>query len=485
MNMLVIPDINWGSIGPELALIGTAVVVLFLDLFVRQGRKDTLGYFTVLGMVIALAFMLLESIGVSRPFGGMIVIDGFTRFFTVLILGVAILVTLMSIHALRDEEMDAGGYHVLVLLATVGMLLMVKGIDLIIIFLGLETLSVAVYVLVGYRKWVNQSAEAALKYFLLGAFAAAFLLYGIALIYGATGTTNLEKIAQYIEATGLGTNPLLLVGMGLLLVGLGFKISLVPFHSWTPDVYEGAPTAITAFMAVGVKAAAFAALVRVFGGGLLSLDFQWKDIFWVLAVFTMTFGNVVALSQTNIKRMLAYSSIAHAGYILMGIVAGGDLGWSAVLYYLVAYACMNLGAFGVVLFYGQKGEANVEIPDYAGVGFRYPFLGAAMAIFLFSLAGIPPLAGFVGKFYIFSAAIKSGYIWLTIIAVLNSLISVFYYFRVTVIMYMKEPVKEVALEYAGPIMVVLIIALVGTIQIGLFPTFYLEKALDSIQWLLV
>jgi NADH-quinone oxidoreductase subunit N len=197
----------------------------------------------------------------------------------------------------------------------------------------------------------------------------------------------------------------------------------------------------------------------------------------------MTLGNVVALSQTNIKRMLAYSSIAHAGYILVGIVAGGELGWSSVLYYLVAYTFMNLGAFGVVLFYGQKGEANVEIPDYAGVGFRYPFLGAAMTIFLFSLAGIPPLAGFMGKFYIFSAAIKSGCIWLTIIGVMNSLISVFYYFRVTVIMYMKEPVKDVVLEYAGPIMIVLIVALVGTIQIGLFPTFYLERALDSIQWL--
>jgi NADH-quinone oxidoreductase subunit N len=236
-------------------------------------------------------------------------------------------------------------------------------------------------------------------------------------------------------------------------------------------------------MAVGVKAAAFGALVRIFGGALLSIDFQWRDVLWVMAVFTMTFGNIVAISQTNIKRMLAYSSIAHAGYILVGIIAGGDLGWSAVLYYLLAYTCMNLGAFGVVIFYGQKEEAHVEISDYAGLGFKYPFLGAAMAIFLFSLAGMPPLAGFVGKFYIFSAAIKSGYIWLTIIGVMNSLISVFYYFRVTVIMYMKEPVKDIALEYAGPIMIVLIITLVGTIQMGLFPTYYLEKALNSIQWL--
>lgn len=481
---MTIPEVNWGSIGPELILIGTAVVVIFLDLLVNGDKKESLGYFTVLGMVFALAFMLMEAGGVARPFGGMIIIDRFTQFLTVLILGVAILVTFMSIQALKDGGMDEGGYHVLVLLSTVGMVLMVKGIDLIVIFLGLETFSVAIYVLAGYRKWAEESSEAALKYFLLGAFAAAFFLYGIALLYGATGTTNLEGISRYLEIKGLATNSLLLLGVVLILVGLGFKLALVPFHAWTPDVYEGAPTAITAFMAVGVKIAAFAALVRVFGSALSSLGWQWRELFWVLAVITMTLGNVVALSQTNIKRMLAYSSIAHAGYILVGMVAGGSLGWSAVLYYLVAYAFMNLGAFGIVLFYGQKEEANVEISDYAGLGFRYPFLGAAMATFLFSLAGIPPLAGFMGKFYIFSAAVKSGYIWLTIIGVMNSLVSVFYYFRITVIMYMREPVKEVALEYAGPIMVVLIIALVGTIQVGLFPTFYLERALDSIKWLM-
>lgn len=478
-----VPEINWAAIGPELILIGTAVVVIFLDLFIKGEKKDSLGYFTVLGIIFALGFLAVEGIGVVKPFGGMIVVDNFTRFLTVLILGVGILVTLMSVHALRDGGMDSGGYHVLVLLSTVGMLLMVKGLDLIVIFLGLETLSVAVYVLVCYRRWAGGSTEASFKYFLLGAFAAAFFLYGIALIYGATGTTNLEQIARYIALKGLISNPLLLAGVGLFLVGLAFKLAFVPFHSWTPDVYEGAPTAITAFMAVGVKTAAFAMLIRVFGGALASLSLQWQDLFWVMAVLTMTVGNVVALSQTNIKRMLAYSSIAHAGYILVGIVAGGELGWSAVLFYLAAYAFMNLGAFGIVLFYGQKEEANVEIADYAGVGFKYPFLGAAMAIFLFSLAGLPPLAGFIGKFYIFSAAIKSGYIWLTIIGVMNSLISVFYYFRVTIIMYMKEPIKDVVIDYVGPVIVVLIIALVGTIHMGISPSFYLERALDSIKWL--
>jgi len=479
-----IPEINWNSIGPELILIATAALVMFFDLLLKREQKDSLGYFTVIGMVLAFIFELGGGSGEGKAFGGMIITDNFTQFVNVLILGVAILVTLMSIQALREGDMDIGGYHTLVLFSTVGMLLMVKGIDLIVIFLGLETLSIAIYVLAGYRKWSQQSSEAAFKYFLLGAFASAFFLYGIALLYGATGNTQIEKISSYISAKGLFANPLLLLGIGLLLVGLGFKLALVPFHSWTPDVYEGAPTAITAFMAVGVKAAAFAAFVRVFGDALLSLEVQWKDVLWVIAVITMTIGNVVALSQTNIKRMLAYSSIAHAGYILVGIIAGGTLGWSAVLYYLVAYAFMNLGAFGVVLFYGQKGEANVEIVDYSGAGFKYPFLGVAMAIFLFSLAGIPPLAGFMGKFYIFSAAIKSGYIWLTIIGVMNSLISVFYYFRVTVIMYMKEPIKDVALEYTFPITMVLIIALAGTVQMGIAPSFYLERALDSVKWLL-
>src|SRR4030042_1362431 len=397
---MTIPEVNWTSIGPELILIGTAVMVIFLDLVVKGKKKDSLGYLTVLGMIVALVFVVMDEGGVIKAFGGMITNDSFAQFLTVLIVGVAIIVTLMSMQALREGSMDVGGYHTLVLLATIGMLLMVKGLDLIIIFLGLETLSIAIYVLAGYRKGVEQSGEAAFKYFLLGAFAAAFLLYGIALLYGATGTTRVEGIAQYIALKNLGTNPLLLLGVGLLLVGLGFKLALVPFHSWTPDVYEGAPTAITAFMAVGVKAAAFAALIRIFGGALPLIEFQWKAGFWVLSVITMTVGNVVALSQTHTKRMLAYSSIAHAGYILVGIIAGGSVGWSAVLYYLGAYAFMNLGAFGIVLFYGHKEEAHVEIADYAGLGFRYPFLGAAMAIFLFSLAGIPPLAGFMGKFYL-------------------------------------------------------------------------------------
>ncbi len=483
-----IPDIQWAAIIPELVLIAAAFVVLFVDFALSSRQKPLLGYLTVIGLAIPFVMVLedalngIPGITPSTTFGGMLAVDGFSQFFTILLLGVGIIITLMSITALKDEGLDEAGYHALILLSTVGILLMVKGLDLIVIFLGLETLSIAVYVLAGYRKRSKLSAEAAFKYFLLGAFAAGFLLYGIALLYGATGSTNVSEIARYIVAQGLIQNSLVLIGMVLILVGMGFKLALVPFHSWTPDVYEGAPTAVTAFMAVGVKTAAIAAFVRIFGGALFPLEVEWKDLFWLLAVITMTLGNIVAISQTNIKRMLAYSSIAHAGYMMVGIVAGGEAGWSGVLFYMVAYAFMNLGAFAIVLFYGQKEDAHVEIADYAGLGFRYPVLGAAMAIFLFSLAGFPPLAGFLAKFYIFSAAIKSGYIWLTIIGVLNSLISVFYYFRVTIVMYMKEPVVDVSLQYAFPIVVVLLLTLAGTIHMGLLPTFYLERAVESVQW---
>lgn len=493
-----VPDIQWAAVAPELALIVTAFIVLFLDFAVSRAGKAALGYVTALGMALPFAVMVLGITGKAAAvpwlaaltvsngataFSGMLATDAFAQFFTVLILGIGILVTLMSISALKEENLDDAGYHALVLLATVGMLLMVKGMDLVVIFLGLETLSIAIYVLAGYRKQSIRSTESGFKYFLLGAFAAGFLLYGIALLFGATGTTKIAGIARHLEMQGLLGDPLVLIGMVLILVGLGFKLALVPFHAWTPDVYEGAPSAITAFMAVGVKAASIAAFVRIFGGALLALEMQWKDVFWIMAVLTMTLGNVVALSQTNIKRMLAYSSIAHAGYMMVGIIAGGETGWSAVLFYMIAYAFMNLGAFGIIVLYGRKEEAHVDIADYAGMGFRYPLLGAAMAIFMFSLAGLPPLAGFVGKFYIFSAAIKAGYIWLTVIGVLNSLISVFYYFRVTVAMYMKEPVVEASLHVSIPIALVLISTAIGTVHMGVSPTIYLSWALNSIQWL--
>jgi NADH-quinone oxidoreductase subunit N len=467
---------------PELIILSTALIILMLDLFIKE--KNFLGYLSLFGVIITLLFALSPTTQYGTFFSSMLVIDRFVVFFDLLFLLAASITILLSLHYLTIEENVHGEYYSLLLLATLGMMLMVKASDLIIVFLGIETLSLAIYVLAGYLRTEVKSNESAMKYFLLGAFSTAFLLYGIALIYGATGSTNLATIASYIRETNLLQNPLLLVSMGLILIGFGFKVSMVPFHMWTPDVYEGAPTSITAFMAVGVKAAAFSSFLRVFLSAFPELRPTWVELLWILSVLTMTVGNIIAITQDNIKRMLAYSSIAHAGYLLVGMIAGGELGISGMLYYLLAYTFMNLGAFGVVIAYGTKTEENVLIKDYAGLGFKYPLLGFCMSVFMFSLAGIPPLSGFVGKFYIFSSAIKEGYIWLTIIGVMNSLISVYYYLRITVFMYMREPEKEVRLSLANPALVAaLVVTTFFTVQMGVFPAAYLELARMSIQML--
>lgn len=467
---------------PELIILGCALLVLLLDLVITE--KNFLGYLSLFGVIVALLFSLSPTIPFGVFFSSMLVIDRFVIFFDLVFLLAAAITILLSLHYLSVEESVHGEYYTLLLLATLGMMLLVKASDLIIIFLGIEVLSLPIYILAGYFRGEEKSNESALKYFLLGAFSTAFLLYGIALIYGATGSTNLLVIAATIREKSLFANPLLLVSMGLILIGFGFKVSMVPFHMWTPDVYEGAPTSITAFMAVGVKAAAFSSFLRVFLSSFPELRPTWGELLWVLAVLTMSIGNVIAIVQENIKRMLAYSSIAHAGYLLVGMVAGGELGISSMLYYLLAYTLMNLGAFGVVIAYGTKTDENLLIRDYAGLGFRYPFLGFCMSVFMFSLAGIPPLAGFVGKFYIFSAAIKSGYLWLTIIGVLNSLVSVYYYLRVTVLMYMREPEKEVTLSLSSPaLLAALLVTTFFTIQMGLFPNAYMELAKSSLlKW---
>jgi NADH-quinone oxidoreductase subunit N len=346
-------------------------------------------------------------------------------------------------------------------------------------------MSISIYILAGMMREDRRSAEAALKYFLLGAFATGFLLYGIALIYGATGSLNLKDIASYIATKNLLRSPMLLMSLVFLTIGFGFKIASVPFHMWTPDVYEGAPTSITAFMATGVKAAGFSALVRVFFSALPGFRPDWTSIMWLIAVATMTVGNIVAISQTNIKRMLAYSSIAHAGYILVAFVSGNELGTSGILFYLMAYAFMNLGAFTVVILLGKKGEENTLISDYSGIGFKYPLLAASMTIFLLSMAGIPPLSGFMAKFYVFSAAVKSKFYWLAILGVLNSAVSVYYYLRVTVVMYFKESEREITgLQFSPASVIALILAVIGTLYMGIFPANVLSFAQRSIVGLM-
>jgi NADH-quinone oxidoreductase subunit N len=480
MNV-VIPVIQWSAIGPELILSFTAMVLLLVSVLMKKESNRIVPYLSLLGVLMALGFSLSLWGKAEYAFLRMVVVDNYSLFFKIVFLLTTALTILMSIRYLRQEGFEHGEYYVLVLFAAVGMMFMASAADLIIVFLGLETFSLSVYVLAGFFRNQAKSNESALKYFLLGAFATGFLLYGIALIYGATGTTNLKEIYEFLRRNPMSNDPLMLAGMGLLLVGFGFKVASVPFHMWTPDVYEGAPTPITAFMAVGPKAAGFAAFLRVFLYSLSSLQGEWVGVLWVLAVLTMTLGNIVAIAQQNIKRMLAYSSIAHAGYILVGMVAANELGTAGVLYYLLAYAFMNLGAFGVVILFGRKGEENLLIGDYSGMASKFPLLAALMATFMFSLAGIPPTAGFVGKFYIFSAAVKAGYIGLAVIGVLNSALSVYFYLRVTVMMYMRSPDKELTpLEWSPAMAISLFIAVFGTLQMGITPGAYLEVARRSI-----
>jgi NADH-quinone oxidoreductase subunit N len=380
--------------------------------------------------------------------------------------------------------MESGEFYILVLFSAAGMVIMAGANDLIVVFLGLETMSLALYVLAGFFRTRIEAGEASMKYFLLGAFASGFFLYGIALIYGATGSTNLNKIGAAVTA-GASRDPLLLIGFALLLVGFGFKISAVPFHMWTADVYEGAPTSVTAFIATGSKAAAFAALLRLLLESLRPLQGEWTWLFWVLAVLSMTLGNIVAIAQQNLKRMLAYSSIAHVGYMLIGVVAGGALGGGSVLFYLLVYTFTTVGAFGVILLLERGGEEAVGIGDTAGLATRHPLAALALALFLLSLVGIPPTAGFVGKFYLFGAAVRSGYVWLAVIGVLNSAAAAYYYLRVIVSMYMREPEGTPAVivpSLAGALAVV--VALWGVIQLGVFPAPLFELAQSAVLPLL-
>ncbi|MBW2146438.1 MAG: NADH-quinone oxidoreductase subunit N [Deltaproteobacteria bacterium] len=481
---LAIPSVNIMVLAPELILTATALIILIVGAFFTRGYEGGLSYFALFGVVMAAVVSTQLWGREEMAFSNMWARDRFSLFFDYIIFITTALTILMSISYLKREGIDRAEYYALVLFAAVGMMIMAGGADLIVIFMGLETLSIAIYVLAGFLRKELRSNEASLKYFLLGAFSSAFLLYGIALTLGATGSTNLKVIAGFLSTHTMLANITMTVAIALLIVGFGFKVASVPFHMWTPDVYEGAPTSVTAFMSVGVKAAAFAAFVRVFLYAFPSLAVNYTGILWVLAVLTMTLGNVVAIAQTNIKRMLAYSSIAHAGYLLVAMVAASEFGTTSILYYILAYAFMNLGAFGVIINYGRRGEENLNIDDYSGMGSKYPLLAAAMAIFMFSLAGIPPTAGFVGKFYIFSAAVKAGYVGLAIIGVLNSAVSVYYYLNVTVKIYMKEPIREIRLISSPAMTVAIAVAVAGVMAIGIYPSPCLQLARQAVKMLI-
>ena len=470
---LVLPVVDLRPLLPMLVLAATAAIVIVLDLLPPRERKDHLGFVSALGVVLTLimTYWMTFSIGGGelRGFRGMVVLDPFALFFNIVIGYATGLVILFSMDYIRREGQEAGEFYILVLLSSLGMMLMASAGDLIIVFLGLETMSIALYVLTGFFRHRLEAGEASLKYFLMGAFASAFFLYGIALIFGATGSTNLDRIANAVAA-GAGRDPMLAIGFGLLLVGFGFKISAVPFHMWAPDAYEGAPTSITAFIATGSKAAAFASLLRVLLTALRGAPLDWPMLMWGMAAITMTVGNVVALAQQNLKRMLAYSSIAHVGYMLVGVVAGGSLGNGAVLFYLLVYTFTTAGAFGAILLLERNGREAVQLADYGGLATRHPVLAVALSIFLLSLIGIPPTAGFVGKFYLFGAAVKSGYVWLAVIGVLNSAVAAYYYLRLIVFMYMREPEGAptvMAPSFSGAL--ALVVALWGVVQLGVAP----------------
>ncbi len=472
---------NWEVALPGLIVAATAMVVMVADLLVRGPDRDGLAVLGITGLAAAIgaAVWLWQGGGIAGGFADTMRADRYALFFTVLVCAGAAFTLLMSVEFLREHPVPAGDWHALVLLATSGMVFMAAANDLVVVFLALEIMSVAVYVLAGLLRGEARSLEAAIKYFLLGAFASAFLLYGIAFFYGATGSTRLDVIAQAVARDGPGTYVLL--GMALVLVGFAFKVALIPFHVWTPDVYQGAPTAITAFMAVGVKAAGFAAFARVFLAALHGAVPSWTGVLWVLAALTMTVGNVTAVAQRNVKRMLAYSSIAHAGYALIGLVIATPEGAAALLFYLVAYAVMNLGAFGVVMALGRRGEPNEDLRDYAGLGFRHPVLGLSMSVCMLSLAGIPPTAGFAGKLYLFGAAVEAGYVGLAVVAVMNSVVSVAYYLGVIVQMYMAEGARAIVPPTARPaLLVTIVVAVVATLLIGVFPAGLMERAALSV-----
>ena len=477
------PAVMVSALLPVLIVLAAAAVVLVLDVLPPRDTKSHLGGVALVGIIAALLSIVVRWGAETRAFRDMVLLDGYAMFFDLIICYAAALVVMLSMDYLGRTGSESGEYYALVLFSTAGMMLMASAGDLVVVFLSLELMSLSLYVLAGLFKTRLTSGEASMKYFLLGAFASSFLLYGIALLYGATGTTNLDRIAA--AAAARGGEPMILIGLGLLLVGFGFKISSVPFHMWAPDVYEGAPTSITALIATGSKAAAFAALIRVLTVALRGAQADWSALLWALAALTMTVGNVVALAQSNLKRMLAYSSIAHVGYMLMGLVAGGPAGAGAILFYLLAYTFTTIGAFGAIALCARAGEEAVEVSDYAGLARRHPVLAAALALFFLSLIGIPPLAGFVAKFYLFGAAVRAGYIWLTVIAVLNSAVAAYYYLRVIVYMYMREPDGEpmaVAPSLAGGLALTLAVA--GIVILGLMPAPFADLAQVAVAPLL-
>jgi len=467
--------LNFDLLTPELGLCGTALLVILADLVVE--RKTVLAGLSVVGLLVAIGLTLwLWGQGPATAFGGMLVMDQFALFFKLILCGAAILVILSSVDYVSKFPRFQGEYYGLILFSAVGMMLMAATRELVSIYISLELASISLYILAGFLK-DHRSSEAGLKYLLLGAVASAVLLYGMALVFGFSGTTHLDKIAGMVGSLeGLGANPGLLLGIVLMVAGFGFKIASVPFQMWVPDVYEGAPTPITAYLSVASKAAGFAVILRVFitaFGEPAWLSQNWGMLFAILSALSMTVGNVVALAQGNIKRMLGYSSIAQAGYLMVGLAAvgrgpGDFIGQSSILFFLASYALTNLGAFIAVIAISNKVDSDL-IDDYSGMARRAPLLALALAFCLISLTGIPPTAGFVAKIYIFYAGIKQDLLWLVITGVINSVISAYYYLRVVRVMYLGAPAAEEGVPSSGALRTALGLCSLGVLVLGIVP----------------
>lgn len=464
---------------PETILIAMGTVIMVLEPVTFGRARRLLGYLAFASFAAALVAALIEDRNHGPAFNNMLVIDGYATFFRVLAIAVGMLVVLSSFQYLRRESADAGEYYALLLYSVSGQCIMVAANELIVIFIGLEISSIASYILAGYLRDDKRASEASVKYFLLGSFATAFLLYGIALIYGATGSTDLTEIRNALSGNVIRSAGLVVgTSAALMFVGFAFKVSAAPFQVWAPDVYQGAPAPVSAFLSAGPKAAAFAVFLRVYMTAFGPITDRWLPIVWASALATMIIGNFGALLQNNLKRLLAYSSIAHAGYVMVAIAAHSRIGTAAAMFYLAAYAFMNVGAFAVIAYFSRQGERYVEVQDLAGLGWRQPGTAALLTIFLLSLIGVPLTGGFFGKFYIFKAALDANLVWLTVLGLLNSAVAAYYYLRIIVVMYMHEPGETTAdLPPLGPgLKVALWGSAAAVLALGIFPSIVLNFA---------
>ncbi len=473
-------DINYSVLWPEIFLTVAGIMTLLIPIFAGRGRLIRYE----VGALVAFPFCLVlifagKGFASGEAFSGMVSGDAFTDFARIFFLVAGLIVLAVSIPYLEQEGIYNEEFFALLIFVTMVMSLIAASRDLLLTFIGIEILSIASYIMTAFRLKSSGSVEAGLKYFVLGAFSSAFLLYGIALLYGVSGSTRYQAVAE--AAADQGASPLLLAGLALLGVGLAFKATFVPFHVWSPDVYEGAPMPVTAFLAVSSKAASILVLLRILYECFPGMA-EWQSVGWIAAVLTMLYGNIAALTQNNVKRLLAYSSIAHAGYLLVGVISGRPAGFRSVLFYLVAYAVMSLGAFAVVQVLAGKSEASQQINDYSGIGFRYPFLAGTLSLFLFSLAGIPFTVGFAGKFFLFAAALEQEMYFLVVIGLIASAIGIYYYLKVIVTMYMRASESPDSVPMAVPLVIRVMVAALAaaTVVFGILPGSLLRFAGEAV-----